>query len=123
MNSISLFAFSAQPLKCHVNEIGDEPTLVTCKPPNDKFCNHITDEKKRVTRSCSAGEGLWPKVRCTKTIKFTSCLCDTDNCNYRCDPENCEITQISRRDDPNQDIAIYDCNATCEADGKNTVLF
>ena len=122
MNGIVSFAFSAPPLKCHVNEIGDEPTLVTCKPPNDKFCNHITDEKKRVTRSCSAGEGLWPKVRCIQTSKFTSCLCDTDNCNYQCRAEDCEAIQISRRDDSNADIATDNCKAICNSEGKNAVL-
>ena len=123
MNSIASFGFSAQTLKCHVNGIGAEPKQVTCKPPYDKFCNYITDEKGVVTRNCSAGEGLWPRVRCIQTRKFTSCLCNTDNCNYRCRAKDCNIIQISRRDDPNAEIATYDCTAACEAEGRNTVLW
>ena len=121
MNSIASFAFSAQPLKCHVNGKGDEPEQVTCKP-NEKFCNYIIDENYIVTRNCSSAEGLWPEVRCIRTSKFTSCLCDTDNCNYHCVADNCNTIQISRRVDPNADIATYDCNATCKAEGKNIVL-
>ena len=120
MNSIASFTFSAQPLKCYVNAKGDEPVQVTCKQ-NETFCNYIIDEDYIVTRNCSVAEGLWPKVRCTNTSKFTSCLCDSDNCNYQCDAENCKIIQISRRVDVNSDIATYDCTATCKAEGKNTV--
>ena len=123
MNSIASFAISAKPLKCHVNGKGAKPEQLTCQPPYNKFCNYITDEKGDVTRNCSAGEGLWPEVRCIKTSKFTSCMCDTDNCNFRCGAYDCKPIQISRLDDPNPDIATYHCNATCEAEGKNTVLF
>ena len=122
MNSIASFAFLARPLKCYVNGIGAAPKQDTCKPPYDKFCNYITDEIGVVTRNCSAGEGLWPRVRCIKTSKFTSCLCDTDNCNYRCNATDCKRIQISRSDDLNSDIATYNCTATCKAEGKNTVL-
>ena len=121
MKSLASFVFSAQPLKCHVNGKGAQPEQVTCKP-HEKFCNYIIDENDTVTRNCSAAEGLWPTVKCINTTKFTSCLCDTDNCNYQCDAENCKIAQISRRTDPNADIATYDCDATCKAEGKNTVL-
>ena len=122
MNSIALSGFSEQPLKCHVNGKGAELKQVECKPPNNKFCNYNIDEEKNVTRNCSAGEGLWPKVRCIKTSRFTSCLCDSDNCNYHCDADDCNTIQISRRDDLDADIATYDCKATCKAEGKNIVL-
>ena len=122
MNSIASFAISAKPLKCHVNEKGAKPEQITCQPPYNKFCNYITDEKGDVTRNCSAGEGLWPKVRCIQTSKFTSCLCDTDNCNYQCRAEDCEAIQISRRDDSNADIATDNCKAVCKSKGKNAVL-
>ena len=122
MNSIVSFAFSVQSLKCHVNEKGADPEQVTCKYPNNKFCNYIIDEFGDETRNCSSGEGLWPKVGCTKTSKFTSCLCETDNCNYRCNAEDCKRMQISWREGPNADVAIYDCKATCEAEGKIATL-
>ena len=122
MNSIASFAFLAQSLKCYVNGKEAEPEQVTCKP-NEKFCNYIIDENDIVTRNCSAAEGLGPTVKCTKTSKFTSCLCNTDNCNYKCGPYDCKRIQNSRRVDPNADIAIYVCRANCsKAEGKNTVL-
>ena len=122
MNSIVSFAFSVQSLKCHVNEKGADPEQVTCKYPNNKFCNYIIDEFGDETRNCSSGEGLWPKVGCTKTSKFTSCLCDTDNCNYRCCNIDCKPIQISKQDDPNADRATLNCTATCEDKGKNALL-
>ena len=122
MYSIASSDFLEQPLKCHVNGKGAELKQVECKPPNNKFCNYIIDEEKNITRNCSAGEGLWPKVRCIQTSKFTSCLCDTDNCNYQCRAEDCEAIQISRRDDSNADIATDNCKAICTSEGKNAVL-
>ena len=49
-------------------------------------------------------------------------MCDTDNCNSLCKPEDCKKIAISRRDDPNADIATYDCSANCKADGIKTAL-
>ena len=122
MNSLASSGFSEQPLKCQVNEKEAELKQVECKPPYDKFCNYIIDEERKVTRNCSAGEGLWPKERCIQTSKFTSCLCDTDNCNYRCNAEDCKKMQMSWHNNPKADIAIYDCKATCEAEGKIATL-
>ena len=116
MNSI------AAKIICHVNGKGDTPKQDTCKPPYDKFCNYVIDENDSVTRNCSAGEGLWPKVRCIKTSKFTSCLCDTDNCNYQCLANECKKIQISRRDNSNADISTKNCKAICKSEGKNAVL-
>ena len=107
-------------MKCQVNEKGEEPKEVTCNPPYNKFCNFISERngfELSLTRNCSAGEGLWPKTRCIKTSKFTSCMCDTDNCNKMCTPDECKKIAISRRDDPNADITTYDCTANCKAEG------
>ena len=122
MNSLASSGFSEQPLKCQVNEKEAELKQVECKPPYDKFCNYIIDEERKVTRNCSAGEGLWPKERCIQTSKFTSCLCDTDNCNYQCDATDCKKMQISRTNDFNVDIATKNCTAICKSEGKTTVL-
>ena len=122
MNSIVSFSFSVQSLKCHVNEKGAKPEQVTCKYPNNKFCNYIIDELGHETRNCSSGESSWPKVGCTKIGKFISCLCDTNNCNYRCNAEDCKKMQMSWQKDPNADIEIYDCKATCESESKIATL-
>ena len=103
-------------LKCHVNQKGSEPKEVTCQPPYDKYCNYIEREGV-VTRNCSAGEGLWPQVRCIKTSWFTSCLCKGDNCNAKCTWDNCKKIAISRSVDPNSDITMYNCDANCKAEG------
>merc|ERR1712136_405153 len=106
-------------LKCHVNEKGGEPKEVTCQPPSDKYCNYI-DREGVVTRNCSAGEGLWPQVRCIKTIWFTSCLCKGDNCNAKCTWDNCKKIAVSRSVNPNSDITMYNCDANCK-DGEENV--
>ena len=108
--------FLEDSLICNVNEKGTEPKQVACQPPFNKFCNYI-DREGVVTRNCSAGEGLWPKVRCIKMSKFTSCLCKGDNCNNQCDWDNCTKIATSRSVKPNEDIAIYNCNANCNAEG------
>jgi len=102
-------------LKCIVNEKGGEPKEVTCQPPYDKYCNYI-DKEGVVTRNCSAGEGLWQKVRCIKTSWFTSCLCKGDNCNAKCSWDNCKKIAVSRRSvNPNSDTTMYNCDANCKA--------
>merc|ERR1712136_580702 len=106
-------------LKCHVNEKGGEPKEVTCQPPYDKYCNYI-EREGLVTRNCSAGEGLWPQVRCIKTSWFTSCLCKGDNCNAKCTWDNCKKIAVSRSVDPNSDITMYNCDANCK-DGEESV--
>ena len=108
-------------MKCHVNEKGGEPKEVTCQPPYDKYCNYIEKEGV-VTRNCSAGEGLWPKVRCIKTSWFTSCLCKGDNCNAKCTWDNCKKIAASRSVNPNSDIAMYNCDANCKAEGNRDRL-
>ena len=47
LNSIALYGFSEQPLKCHVNGKAAELKQVECKPPNNKFCNYIIDEEDK----------------------------------------------------------------------------
>ena len=84
----------------------------------DNGSQHYVDVFTNVTRNCSAGEGLWPKTRCIKTGKFTSCMCDTDNCNKMCIREDCKKIAISRR----PGITTFDCSANCKAEGIKTVL-
>merc|ERR1712212_1047818 len=104
-------------LKCHVNEKGAEPKEETC-PPGTKYCNYI-DRNGVVTRNCSSGLGVWPRVRCTRASWFTSCLCEGDNCNAVCKWSNCTKIAISRSIDSVPEKTMLNCNANCKAgDGK-----
>ena len=98
-----------------MNEKGAEPKEETC-PPGTKYCNYI-DRNGVVTRNCSSGLGVWPRVRCTRASWFTSCLCEGDNCNADCTWSNCTKIAISRSIDSVPDKTMLNCNANCKAGG------
>ena len=83
---------------------GKEPEETECKK-KDAFCGWVQDNNKLTRLACMPTELSYEdskieyEVGCEKDPdnKITTCLCNTDNCNYQCnenDEPNCKAPPV-----------------------------
>jgi len=91
-------------LKCHTNMNGKDPEETECKK-KDAFCGWVQDNNKLTRLACMPkvleyeSSKIEYEVGCEKDPqqKITTCLCNTDNCNYQCnenDEPNCKAPPV-----------------------------
>ena len=111
--------FSANSLKCHVNEAGADPKEVTCPKTDNAFCLHY-DMGGKISRKCvgpKGEDGQDRKEVCMKSPTMTACLCKADNCNKNCAADSCkDVEQPASRQAVEKPQV---CDAKCKSDGED----